>query len=90
MRMRPSRRRGYRCGNPLGPDGEILTAAGYASRMRWCLPILLLASSALAVTPAHTDVPKIRTGPEPSDIALFVMAAGSVWLVRRFARRHKD
>jgi hypothetical protein len=63
--------------------------------MRWFLPILFIATPALAVTPAHTGVPKIRTGPEVSDIALFVMAAGGVWLVRRamrarFAKRHKD
>jgi hypothetical protein len=63
--------------------------------MRFLLPALLLAAPALAVTPAHTGVPKVRTGPELSDIALFVMAAGGVWLVRRamrarFARRPKD
>ena len=63
--------------------------------MRFLLPALLLAAPALAVTPAHTGVPKVRTGPELSDIALFVMAAGGVWLVRRamrarFAKRPKD
>jgi hypothetical protein len=63
--------------------------------MRFLLPALLLAAPALAVMPAHTGVPKVRTGPELSDIALFVMAAGGVWLVRRamrarFARRPKD
>ena len=50
--------------------------------MRFALA-LLLATPALA---AHTGVPKIRTGPELSDIALFVMAALGVWLVRRAMR----
>ncbi|MDB5706901.1 MAG: hypothetical protein JWN66_4017 [Sphingomonas bacterium] len=63
--------------------------------MRFLLPALLLAAPALAVTPAHTGVPKVRTGPELSDIALFAMAAGGVYLVRRamrarFAKRPKD
>ncbi|WP_353205036.1 hypothetical protein [Sphingomonas sp.] len=54
--------------------------------------ILFLATPALA---AHTGVPKIRTGPELSDIALFVIAALGVWFVRRalrarFAKRPKD
>ena len=44
---------------------------------------LLLAAPAFA---AHTGVPKIRTGPELSDIALFVLAALGVWLVRRAMR----
>jgi hypothetical protein len=56
---------------------------------------LLVAVPALAVTPAHTGVPKVRTGPELSDIALFAMAVLGVWLVRRamrarFAKRPKD
>ena len=63
--------------------------------MRFLLPALLLAAPALAVTPAHTGVPKVRTGPELSDIALFVMAAAGVYLVRRamrarFAKPPKD
>ncbi|CAN5637362.1 hypothetical protein BH10PSE14_BH10PSE14_23320 [soil metagenome] len=63
--------------------------------MRFLPLALLLATPALAVTPAHTGVPKIRTGPELSDIALFVMAALGVWLVRRamrarFAKRPSD
>jgi hypothetical protein len=62
--------------------------------MRFLLA-LLIAAPTLAVTPAHTGVPKVRTGPELSDIALFVMAAAGVWLVRRamrarFAKRRKD
>ena len=63
--------------------------------MRFLLSALLIAAPALAVTPAHTGVPKVRTGPELSDIALFIMAAVGVWLVRRamrarFAKRPKD
>jgi hypothetical protein len=45
---------------------------------------LLLATPALAAP--HTGVIKVRTGPELSDIALFVMAAFGVWLVRRAMR----
>ncbi|MFA6113003.1 MAG: hypothetical protein WC729_03405 [Sphingomonas sp.] len=55
------------------------------------LPALLLAAPAWA---AHSGVAKPRTSPELSDIALFVMAALGVWLVRRamrarFAKRQK-
>ena len=62
--------------------------------MRFLALALLIAAPAFAVTPAHTGVPKIRTGPELSDIALFVMAALGLWLVRRatrarFAKRPK-
>ncbi|MDB5709748.1 MAG: hypothetical protein JWL96_1818 [Sphingomonas bacterium] len=58
------------------------------------LVLTLIAAPAMAVTPAHTGVPKIRTGPELSDIALFVIAVLGVWLVRRalrarFAKRPK-
>ncbi len=56
---------------------------------------LLLALIATPAFAAHTGVPKIRTGPELSDIALFVMAAVGVYFVRRamrarFAKRPKD
>ena len=54
--------------------------------MRYLLSALLLAAPAFAVSPAHTGVPRVRTGPELSDIALFVMAAIGVWLVRRAMR----
>jgi hypothetical protein len=58
--------------------------------MRFLLA-LFIATPAFA---AHTGVPKIRTGPELSDIALFAMAALGVWFVRRalrarFAKRPK-
>lgn len=46
----------------------------------------LIVAPALAVTPAHTGVPRVRTGPEASDIALFVAAAVGVGLVRRGLR----
>jgi hypothetical protein len=36
---------------------------------------------------AHTGVPVERTGPAASDIALFVMAAIGVFLVRRALRK---
>ena len=44
-----------------------------------------------AVTPAlaapHSGVPQVRTGPELSDIALFVVAAIGVFVVRRALRK---
>ena len=52
-----------------------------AMRFLFVLPALL-AMPALA----HSGVPKIRTGPEPSDIALFVLAALGVFVVRRALR----
>jgi ABC-type nickel/cobalt efflux system permease component RcnA len=56
------------------------------------LPALFLAAPVWA---AHSGVARARTSPELSDIALFVMAAIGVWLVRRtlrarFAKRPKD
>jgi hypothetical protein len=45
---------------------------------------LLIATPALAAP--HSGVVKVRTGPELSDIALFVMAGVGVWLVRRAMR----
>lgn len=64
--------------------------------MRSLLLLALLAVPALANDPAaHSGVVKIRTGPEPSDIALFLMAVAGVWLARRAmikraAKRRKD
>ena len=57
--------------------------------------LLLILVVPSAVFAAHTGVPKIRTGPELSDIALFVLACIGVFLVRRalrtrFAKRRKD
>lgn len=51
------------------------------SRMRF-LALVLLAAPAFA----HSGIPTVRTGPEPSDIALFVVAALGIWLVRRAIR----
>ncbi|WP_426262906.1 hypothetical protein [Sphingomonas sp. PWP1-2] len=45
---------------------------------------LLLASPALAAP--HSGVVKVRTGPELSDIVLFVVAALGIWLIRRAMR----
>ncbi|MBX9731666.1 MAG: hypothetical protein K2X59_10085 [Sphingomonas sp.] len=50
--------------------------------MRFLL-LLAFASPAFA---AHTGVVHPRTAPELSDIALFVMAAAGVWVVRRAMR----
>ena len=50
--------------------------------MRALLPFLLLATPALAEAQGER-----RTAPEPSDVALFVVAAGAVWLTRRALRR---
>ena len=54
--------------------------------MRYALPLLLLATPALAAPP-HSGVIRTRSMPELSDIALFVMAAGGVWLARRALRK---
>lgn len=55
----------------------------YALLMRFAFALL---AAAPAYAAPHTGVAKIRTGPELSDIALFVMAALGVWLVRRAMR----
>ncbi len=39
------------------------------------------------VPSGHTGVPRPRTGPELSDLALFALACVAVWLVRRALRR---
>jgi len=52
--------------------------------MRFALPFLLIAIPAFADTPG---APHQRTSPELSDIALFIMAVGGVWLVRRGLRK---
>ena len=49
------------------------------------LPLMLFAAPALAQE--RTDVTNHRSAPELSDIALFVMAAGGIWLARRALRR---
>lgn len=50
------------------------------------MPILF--ALILALAPAHAEAPGVRrTAPEPSDVALFGVAAGAVWLTRRALRR---
>ena len=49
------------------------------------LSLLLLATQATAAP--HSGIARPRTGPELSDIALFVMAAIGVFLVRRALRK---
>lgn len=55
---------------------------------------LTLLAAATAAAP-HSGAVSARTAPELSDVALFVMAAGGLWLVRRalrarFARQRRD
>ncbi len=45
----------------------------------------------LAVASGHTGVARVRTGPEASDVALFLLAVLAVWFVRRRLRaRFRD
>jgi hypothetical protein len=48
--------------------------------------LLFLAAPAFADEPAHSGVAGRRTMPEFSDIALFAVAAGGIWFVRRQMR----
>lgn len=51
--------------------------------LRLALPLLLLASPALAADEApHSGVAGSRSMPEFSDLLLFACAAGGVWFVR--------
>ena len=47
----------------------------------------MMALPFLAVQSGHSGIVHPRTGPELSDIALFVFAAVGVWLVRRALRK---
>ena len=47
----------------------------------------MTAVSILSVAGGHSGIVHRRTGPEWSDVALFVVAALGVWLVRRAMRR---
>lgn len=47
---------------------------------------LALLSAAPGSAAPHSGTPRPRTAPELSDVALFVMAAAGVWLVRRGMR----
>jgi hypothetical protein len=51
------------------------------------LLLLLLALPAFAEDNGHSGVAGVRTGPELSDLALFVVAALAVWFTRRQLRR---
>jgi len=55
--------------------------------VRPILLLTLLATPALALASGHTGVATPRTGPELSDIALFVMAALGIWFTRRHLRK---
>lgn len=63
--------------------------------LRVAIPLLLIAAPALAGPPPHSGIPTQRSMPELSDLALFAVAAGGVWFVRRamrarFRRTPKD
>lgn len=47
----------------------------------------MTALAMMAVAGGHSGVVHRKTGPELSDLALFVVAALGVWLVRRAMRR---
>jgi hypothetical protein len=49
--------------------------------------LFALVSAPALAQDGHSGVAGTRTGPELSDIALFVLAAAAVWLVRRSLRR---
>ncbi|MFM9827750.1 MAG: hypothetical protein ACKVOB_03270 [Sphingomonas sp.] len=50
--------------------------------MTLAFPLLIAATAAAP----HSGAVSARTAPELSDIALFLMAAGGIWLVRRALR----
>ncbi len=54
--------------------------------MRFALLLLVAAPAYAADEPAHTGVAGSRSMPELSDFALFAVAAGGVWFVRRAMR----
>ena len=47
----------------------------------------MISLAALTVAGGHSGIVHARTGPELSDLALFVVAGVGVWLVRRVLRR---
>lgn len=58
--------------------------------MRWLLHFVLaviLSGAPLWAQGGHDGVVRPRTAPEPSDIALFVVAALAIWFTRRALRR---
>lgn len=71
----------------------MLTAIRYPSSMRTLFLLLVLVMPTAVF--AHGGIPKVRTAPELSDIALFAFACLGVWLVRRamrarFAKSRED
>lgn len=55
--------------------------------MRFALPLLLLATPALASVPPHSGQVQTRSMPELSDLALAAMAVAGVWFARRALRK---
>ncbi len=51
------------------------------------MPLLFLLATPAFADDGHSGVAGVRTSPELSDVALFVMAVVAVWLVRRALRR---
>lgn len=47
----------------------------------------MISLAGLAVAGGHSGIVHARTGPEFSDLALFVVAGLGIWLVRRALRR---
>ncbi|KQN29030.1 hypothetical protein [Sphingomonas sp. Leaf38] len=47
----------------------------------------MIALPLVAVQSGHSGIVHPRTGPELSDIALFVVAVAGVWMVRRALRK---
>lgn len=56
--------------------------------MRFALALFaLVATPAFASAPPHSGIIQTRSMPELSDLALFAMAVGGVWLVRHLLRK---
>jgi hypothetical protein len=55
--------------------------------MAACIVLALAHTSAVAADNGHSGIAVPRTGPELSDIALFVAAALALWLTRRALRK---
>lgn len=60
---------------------------GFRCGRRSALPDPMIALPLLAVQSGHSGIVHPRTGPELSDIALFVVAVMGVFLVRRALRK---
>lgn len=53
---------------------------------RIAVALVLILAPAYAGEAAHSGIPGSRSMPELSDIALFLVAAGLIWFVRRSLR----